>query len=140
MSDSATPWTAERQASLSFTISWSLLKFVSIELVMPSNHFILCCLLLFLPSIFPRIRKDSSHQVANARARSISDGQMDHQLAMQCLPSELWLPSEHQVLYVQFSSVAQSCPTLQPHEPQHARPPCPSPTPRVHPNPCPLSW
>ena len=40
---------------------------------------------------------------------------------------------------VQFSSVAQSCLTLQPHEPQHARPPCPSPTPGVHPNPCPLS-
>ena len=40
---------------------------------------------------------------------------------------------------VQFNSVAQSCLTLQPHEPQHARPPCPSPTPRVHPNPCPLS-
>ena len=40
---------------------------------------------------------------------------------------------------IQFSSVAESCPTLQPHELQHARPPCPSPTPRVHPNPCPLS-
>ena len=40
---------------------------------------------------------------------------------------------------VQFSSVAQSCPTLRPHEPQHARPPCLSPTPGVHPNPCPLS-
>ena len=39
-----------------------------------------------------------------------------------------------------FSSVAQSCLTLQLHEPQHARPPCPSPTPGVHPNPCPLSW
>ena len=39
-----------------------------------------------------------------------------------------------------FSSVAQSCPTLQPHEPQHTRPPCPSPTPGVHPNPCPSSW
>ena len=39
----------------------------------------------------------------------------------------------------QFSSVAQSCPTLRPHEPQHARPPCPSPAPRVHPNPCPSS-
>ena len=39
----------------------------------------------------------------------------------------------------QFSSVAQSCPTLQSHEPQHARPPCPSPTPGVQPNPCPLS-
>ena len=40
---------------------------------------------------------------------------------------------------VQFSSVAQSCPTLRPHEPQHTGPPCPSPAPRVHPNPCPLS-
>ena len=40
---------------------------------------------------------------------------------------------------MQFSSAAQSCPTLWPHEPQHTRPPCPSPTPRVHPNPCPLS-
>ena len=39
----------------------------------------------------------------------------------------------------QFSSVAQSCLSLQPHELQHTRPPCPSPTPRVHPNPCPLS-
>ena len=41
---------------------------------------------------------------------------------------------------VQFSSVPQSCPTLQPHEPQHARPPCPSPTPGIHSNLCPLSW
>ena len=39
----------------------------------------------------------------------------------------------------QFSSVTQLCPNLRPHEPQHARPLCPSPTPRVHPNPCPLS-
>ena len=38
-----------------------------------------------------------------------------------------------------ISSVTQSCPTLRPHEPRHARPPCPSPIPRVHPNPCPLS-
>ena len=40
----------------------------------------------------------------------------------------------------QFSSVSQSCPTLRPHELQHARPPCPSSTPRVYSNPCPLSW
>ena len=40
----------------------------------------------------------------------------------------------------QFSSVTQSCPTLQPHESQHARPSCPSPTPRIYPNSCPLSW
>ena len=51
----ATPWTAAPQASLSFTISWSLLKLMSIESVMPSNYLILCCPLL-LPSIFPSIR------------------------------------------------------------------------------------
>ena len=44
------------------------------------------------------------------------------------------------VRVVQFSSVIQSCPTLQYHEPQHARPPCPTPTPKVYPNSCPLSW
>ena len=48
----ATPWTAVCQASLSITNSWSLLKLMSIELVMPSNHLILCCPLLLLPSIF----------------------------------------------------------------------------------------
>ena len=53
---SATPWTAARHASLSFTISRSLLKLMSIELMMPCNHLILCCPLLLLPSIFPSIR------------------------------------------------------------------------------------
>ena len=48
-----TPWTAARQASLSITNSWSLLKLMSIELVMPFNHLILCCPLLLLSSIFP---------------------------------------------------------------------------------------
>ena len=48
-----TPWTAAHQASLSFTISWSLLRFVSIELTMPSNYLIFCHPLLLLPSIFP---------------------------------------------------------------------------------------
>ena len=51
-----TPWTTAHQASLSFIISQSLLKLVSIELVMPSNHLILCHPLLLLPSIFPSIR------------------------------------------------------------------------------------
>ena len=53
---SVTPWTAARQASLSFTISWNLLKFICIESVMPSNHLILCRPLLLLPSIPPSIR------------------------------------------------------------------------------------
>ena len=51
-----TPWTAEHQASLSFTISQSLLKLMSIESVMPFNHLILCHPLLLLPSTFPNIR------------------------------------------------------------------------------------
>ena len=51
-----TPWTAAHQTSLSFAISKSLLKLMSIELVMPSNHLILCRPLLLLPSIFPSIR------------------------------------------------------------------------------------
>ena len=55
MSDFVTPWTAECQTALSFTISLSLLKLMSVELVMPCNHLILCCPLL-LPSIFPSIR------------------------------------------------------------------------------------
>ena len=52
----AAPWTTACQASLSFTISWSLLKFMSIESVMLSNYLIFCCLLFLLPSIFPSIR------------------------------------------------------------------------------------
>ena len=59
----ATPWTAARQASLSFTISWSLFKLMSIDSVMPSNLFILCCPLLLLSSIFSSIRVCSSELV-----------------------------------------------------------------------------
>ena len=59
----ATPWTAARQASLSITNSQSLLKLMSIELVMPSNHLILCHPLFLLPSIFPSIRVFSNESV-----------------------------------------------------------------------------
>ena len=52
----ATPWTTVWQAALSFTISWSLLKFMSIESVIPSNHPILCHSILLLPSVFPASR------------------------------------------------------------------------------------
>ena len=51
-----TPWSTARQASLSFTISWSLLKLMSTKLVMPSNHLILCHPLLLLPSVFSSVR------------------------------------------------------------------------------------
>ena len=63
----ATPWTAERQASLSITSSWSLLKLISIESVMPSNHLILCRPLLLLPSIFTSIRVFSNESVLRIR-------------------------------------------------------------------------
>ena len=63
VSDSGTPWTAARHASLSFTISHRLLKFMSIKLVMPSNHLILCGPLLLLLSISPNIRVFSSESV-----------------------------------------------------------------------------
>ena len=59
----ATPWTSAHQASLSITNSWSLLKLMSIELVRPFNHLILCCPLLLLPSIFPSIRVFSKESV-----------------------------------------------------------------------------
>ena len=67
MSDSATPWTAICQASLSFTISLSLLRLISIELMMPSNHLILCHLLLLFPSLFPSIRVFSDKSALHTR-------------------------------------------------------------------------
>ena len=71
VSDSATPWTAACQASLSITSSQSLLKFMSIESVMPSNHLILCCLLLLPPSILPSIRVFSKESVFASGGQSI---------------------------------------------------------------------
>ena len=59
----ATPWTATHKASLSITNSWSLLKLMSIESVMPSNHLIFCYPLLLPPSIFPSIRVSSNESV-----------------------------------------------------------------------------
>ena len=67
MSDSATPWAAARQASLSITNSGSLLKFMSSESVTPSNHLILCCPLLLLPSVFPCTRVFSNESVLQIR-------------------------------------------------------------------------
>ena len=59
----ATAWTAAYQASLSITNSQNILRLMSIKSVMPSNHFVLCCSLLLLPSIFPRIRVFSNESV-----------------------------------------------------------------------------
>ena len=63
----ATPWTVAHQASLSITNSWSLLKLMSMESMMPSNHLILCRPLLLLPSIFPNIRVFSKRSVLSIR-------------------------------------------------------------------------
>ena len=62
-----TPWTAALQTSLFFTISWSLLRFMSMELVMPSNHLILCCPLLLLPSVFLSIRVFANNSALHIR-------------------------------------------------------------------------
>ena len=62
-----TPWNVALQASLSFTVSWSLLKLMLIELVMPSNHLVLCHTILLLPSIFPSIRVLSNELALHIR-------------------------------------------------------------------------
>ena len=62
-----TPWTEADQASLSFTVSWNLLKFMSIELMMLSSNFILCHPLLLLPSVFPSIRVFSNELALHIR-------------------------------------------------------------------------
>ena len=72
-----TPWTAARRASLSFINSWSLLKLMSIDSVMPSNHLILCRPLLLLPSLFPSIRvfsNESTLRIRWPKDRSLSFG------------------------------------------------------------------
>ena len=68
---SVIPWTEMHQASLSFTISWSLLKLMTIESVMLSNHLILCCSLLLLPSVFPSIRVFSNELALRIRWLSV---------------------------------------------------------------------
>ena len=71
VSDSTTSWTVAHLASLSFTLSWSLLKLMSIESVMPSNRITLCHPLLFLSSIFPSIRVISSESALHINGQCI---------------------------------------------------------------------
>ena len=66
----ATPWTAAHQASLSFTIPWSLGQLTSIESGMPSNHLVRCYPLFLLPSIFPRVRYFSVNKLFTAGGQS----------------------------------------------------------------------
>ena len=67
LSDSSNQWTAAHQASLSFSVSQSLLKFMSIRSVMSSNHLVLCCPFLLLPSIFSSIRVFSNELALHIR-------------------------------------------------------------------------
>ena len=85
----ATPWTAVHQASLSFTISWSLLNFMSSESVMLSNHFTLCGPLFLLPSIFPYIRVFPTRRLFTSGVQSIRDS-----VATTVLPMNIqsWFP------------------------------------------------
>ena len=75
----ATPWTAEHQVSLSITNSQNLLKLMSIELVMPSNHLILCCPLLLRPSIFPSIRVFSNESILHHQVVKVLKFHLQHQ-------------------------------------------------------------
>ena len=90
-----TPWTAAHQASLSFTISWSLLELMSIESVMPSNHLVLCCSLFLLPSIFPSIRVFSTESALDIGwpkywSFSFSIGPLNEYSGLISLRFDLW--------------------------------------------------
>ena len=92
MSDSAVPWTAAHQASLSFTISQSLIKLMSIESVMPSNCLILYCPFLLLPSVFPSIRVLSrTSQLVTSGGQTIGASASTSVLLMNI---QDWLPLE----------------------------------------------
>ena len=98
-----TLWTAAHQTSLSFTIPQSLLKLMSIESVMPSNHLILCCPLL-LPSIFPSIRVFSSELAFSSSVQSIEPGssalqEFLHHLSHQGRPSDSYCHSNKSPSY-----------------------------------------
>ena len=107
ISNSAPPWTAACQASLSFTISQILLKLMSIELVMPSNHLALCYPLLLLPSLFPSIRIFSSESDRHIRwpkywsSASASVLEMNIQVWFPCCPRD----SQDSSLASQFKSI-----------------------------------
>ena len=136
-----TPWTAARQASLSITNSYRLLKLMFISSVMPSNLLILCCPLLLLSSIIPSIRVFSSESVLYIRwpkywsfSFSFSPSSEYSRLIsfridwLDLLAVQGTLKSllQHRSS-VQFSSL-QSLSRVWPHGLQHAKLPCPSPT------------
>ena len=107
----ATPWTTARQGSLSFTISQSLLKLMSVELVVPSNHLILCCLLLLLPSIFLSIRVLIPSPICPVL--SCQSSQPGSELLLTCLPSPQGLASSWRLGYrLAHCCILGSCHTV----------------------------
>ena len=100
MSNSVTPWTEACQASLSFTISQSLLKLILVESVMPSNHLVLCHSLLLLPSVFPSIRIFSSELALPIRWPKYLEFQLQHQ-SLQCKSLESFRMDWFDLLAVQ---------------------------------------
>ena len=144
-----TPWTAARQASLSITSSRSLLKLMSIESVMPSNHLILCCPLL-PPSIFPSIRDFSNESALciiwpkywslsfNISPFNEHSGLISFRMDWLDLPAVQGTFKSLLQSLVQFSHSVMSD-SLRPHESQHPRTPCPSPTLGACSNSCPSS-
>ena len=148
------------------TISWSVLKLMSIESVILSNHLMLCCPLLLLPSIIPSLRvfskKSALHirwpkywsfsfnvSPSNEHPELISfrmdrldllvvQGTLKSLLQHHSSKASILRCSASFISSVQFSRSVVSD-SWRPHEPQHTRPPCPSPTPGVYPNSCSLS-
>ena len=99
------PWTAARQASLSFTISQSLLKLVSIESMMPSNHLILCSPLLLLPSVFPSVRVFSNESVLCSIWCQVAPNRGKSQCRLQCYTAVVSLGRHKRGLYVYLMCV-----------------------------------
>ena len=95
------------QASLSFTISWSLLKLVSIELVIPSNHLILCHPLLLLSSIFPSIRVFTNESVLHIGGQSI--GASASALSTEGEMATSWLMVNVHIQQSKFIRASKSC-------------------------------
>ena len=125
----AIPWTAARQASLSITNSWSLLKLMSIESVIPSNHLILCFPLLLLPSIFPSIKVFSNKSVLLIGGQSIGvSGWRKKAVSWDKICS--WLRytedcwNDNKGFAAAAAKLLQSCPTLcDPIDGSHQAPP-----------------
>ena len=135
---SASPGTTAHKVSLSFTISRSLRKLMSIESMMPSNHLILCRLLLLLPSIFPGIRVFSNESALCIRwakywSFSISTSPSNEYSGLISFRMDWLVYLVSRSDHISRSVVSDS---LSPYGLQHTRPPCSSPSPRVYSNSC----